>query len=448
MSHQDQVHLRKNLESFKAVFRYLLPDEAGCIRRHGNAQLQPSWLAAVAVVCWGWSTGGTLTDRVGDACLVANQALGGDSTVSRQGLLKALASCGDRLVKLILDHLPARLAGLRGNWTRGGKVNLAVDGSKMQAPRTAANQNAFSAASPSATRSGRRRYRSRANAAKAATVQVLMTVFWHLSTGLPLRWTVTAGIGSERKNAVELLDELPANARLIGDAEYVGYPLWTAILASGRSFLFRIGSNITLLKNLGRVRLQEGCVFFWPDTVRRAGQPPLLLRLFQLHNGRHAIYLVSNELDMSESTARELYQGRWGVEVFFRSLKQSCQRNKLHCGEPHNVLTELNWTLLGIWSAMFFGKQILHEQGTPLKQLSPVKISRAFAAILRQVVASGTSMLLTDLLAESTLSDESARTSSKRSRHYPRKKKRKRCGAPQLKLPTQLQCRIAKKFLP
>jgi len=449
MPHQDQAHLRKNLDSIKAVLGCLLSEEVGCFPRHGNAKLKPSWLAAVAMVCWGWSAGGTLTERVGDACLVANQALGSDSTVSRQGLLKALVSCGERLVRLILDQLPARLATLRGNWTRGGKVNLAVDGSKMQAPRTAANQGAFSAASPSGIRSGGRRYQSRANASKAATVQVLMTVFWHLTTGLPVRWKVTGGTGSERKSVAELLEELPANARLIGDAEYVGYPLWTAIIESGRSFLFRIGSNVTFLKNLGRYRLQDGCVYFWPEKAMRGGQPPLLLRLFRLHNGRRTIYLVSNELEMSESTARELYTGRWGVEVFFRSIKQSCQQTKLHCGEPHNVLAELNWTLLGIWSAMFLGKQTLHEQGVPLQRLSLVKIIRAFTAVLRQIVASGLSTpLLTDLLAASLLSDESARTTSKRSRHYPRKKKRKRCGAPHLKSPTKLQRRTATKFLP
>jgi len=82
-----------------------------------------------------------------------------------------------------------------------------------------------------------------------------------------------------------------------------------------------------------------------------------------------------------------------------------------------------------------------------LGSVEKVPFVAVFVAILRQIVASGTSILLTGLPAESTLSDESARTSSKRSRHYPRKKKCKRCGVPQLKLPTQLQCRIAKKFL-
>lgn len=77
-----------------------------------------------------------------------------------------------------------------------------------------------------------------------------------------------------------------------------------------------------------------------------------MLRLFTLHNGRHRVYLATNELAMSEELASELYRGHWGIEVFFRSIKQSCQRSKLRCGTPENVHSELHLTLLGIWSAI------------------------------------------------------------------------------------------------
>lgn len=55
-----------------------------------------------------------------------------------------------------------------------------------------------------------------------------------------------------------MLDDLPRNARLIGDAEYVGYPLWSKIHNSGRSFFVRVGSNLTLLKQLGEHRVEDG----------------------------------------------------------------------------------------------------------------------------------------------------------------------------------------------
>ncbi len=43
--------------------------------------------------------------------------------------------------------------------------------------------------------------------------------------------------------------------------------------------------------------------------------------------------------------------------------------------------------------------------------------------------------------------DETNRTSSKKSRDYPRKKRHKSCGAPKIKIATQQQVRIAKQLL-
>ena len=104
-----------------------------------------------------------------------------------------------------------------------------------------------------------------------------------------------------------------------------------------------------------------------------SGLPPLLLRLITLHNGKNTIYLVTNELNMTSEQAGELYKERWGVEVFFRSVNQSCRHSKLHCQTPQNVLSELNWALLGLWSALFQGKQTLAADGEPLSRLSPSK---------------------------------------------------------------------------
>lgn len=241
MPHQDDENLLGNLHSLKALFDQVLPESLSAFSRHRNATLEPPWLAAVAMTCWGFMTTGTLSDRAATACSVVGRVLGVDTTVSREGLLKALATSGQALVDLIVDHLAAvTLPALKGHWTRDGKVNVAVDGSKARAPRTAANQELF--ASTRGTQRGGQAYRSGADAAKAASVQVLMTVFWHLATGLPLRWRLSGSTGSERVSVQEQINQLPTNVRLIGDAEYVGYPLWSTIIDSGRTFLFRVGS--------------------------------------------------------------------------------------------------------------------------------------------------------------------------------------------------------------
>jgi hypothetical protein len=199
-----------------------------------------------------------------------------------------------------------------------------------------------------------------------------------------------------------------------------------------------------LLKNLGRFRWQDGLVYFWPDHVMKKDQPPLVLRLFQIHNGKNQIYLVTNELEMTDQLAFELYLDRWGVEIFFRTIKQTCERSKLCCGQPQNVLTELNWTLLGIWAALFHGKETLADQGDHLRRLSPVKVIRAFALITQVIHLQGKdSPLLNSLLSKALIADESRRTTSKKSHNYPRKKKHRPCGPPTIITATKMQIQNA-----
>lgn len=446
MSHQDDAHLRRNIADFKAILETAVPDTVGAFKRHGNAQLDAAWLAAVAITCWGWMTERTLSERVPMACKVVEHVFDRDETVTRQGLMKALSTCGPELVELMIQSLAAHIMSLKGCWTEKGKVNIAVDGSKFAAPRTTENQAYFAATSRSGTTTGsqkkkkKRRYKTASDRSKASTVQVLLTVLWHMKSGLPLQWMTTASTGSERRNAAKMLDSLPTNARLIGDAEYVGYPLWSKIHNSGRSFLVRVGSNMAFLENLGKSRLEDGFVCYWPETAMLANDPPLVLRLIQIHDGKKAIFLVTNELDMDDDLASELYARRWKIEMFFRTVKQTCEHAKLHCLRPANVLTELNWSLLGIWYALFTGKQTLRNEGESPNDISPVKVMSAFTKVVERIHTAATPVSLFKAeLAAAVLADESGRKSSKKSRNFPRKKKHKRCGAPSIDRPSPEQ---------
>jgi hypothetical protein len=42
---------------------------------------------------------------------------------------------------------------------------------------------------------------------------------------------------------------------------------------------------------------------------------------------------------------------RWGVEVFYRSLKQKLQRRKMLSASPARARVELHWAVLGLWLA-------------------------------------------------------------------------------------------------
>lgn len=430
MSHQDFQHHATNLQSLKAIFQLLLPSNLDDFARHGNATATPRFLSVMAILCWGWTHPDPLDTRLLWSNRVCKQLFGQRKTISRQGLMKALATCGDGLIRRIVEHLSSQFSQWKGCWTKAGKVNIVVDGTKFHAPRTLANQKAFAA---NANR-GNRNYKNKADQKKASTVQLLATVFWHLGTGMPLCWKANERTGSERKDAAAMLDQLPARARLIGDAEYVGYPLWSQIIESNRFFLVRVGANVTLLKNLGKLKYKNGFVYFWPDSAFKRNSPPLTLKLIKLNSGKKAIYLVTNELTLSDQDACEIYRQRWEIETYFRSVKQGCGRSKLRCGTPQNALTELNWTLLGIWAAMFVAKQ--QHPATVIKRISPIKVIRCFYRCVQATALRAKDCInLFEGLRDAVIADESNRKTSKASRKYPRKKKRQPCRKPKIKSP-------------
>jgi len=60
-------------------------------------------------------------------------------------------------------------------------------------------------------------------------------------------------------------------------------------------------------------------------------------------------WIVHDEAALSAETAALLYEMRWGVEVFYRSCKQTLQRRKMLSHTPEPAQWELTWTILGMW---------------------------------------------------------------------------------------------------
>ena len=116
--------------------------------------------------------------------------------------------------------------------------------------------------------------------AKKTGPQMLVTTVFHVGTGLVWDFRRGDGKASERSHLLQMLDTLPKEAMLLADAGFTGYELLTAIAATGRHFLVRVGSSVTLLRKLGWcVEQHEGIVHLWPGKVqRKKKQPPLTLR--------------------------------------------------------------------------------------------------------------------------------------------------------------------------
>jgi hypothetical protein len=334
---------------------------------------------------------------------------------------------------------------LSADWSVAGFVMFSADGSRCELPRTVSHEQAFSPTRLQRAGKKKKSLSGARHAQKANSPQVWLTTIWHVGTGLPWDWRLGPSESSERAHLVEMLSALPVEALITADAGFTGYEYWKAILDSDRQFLIRVGSNVRLLKKLGYVRESQGTVYLWPDREAARRQPPLVLRLVQAHNGKHPVFVVTSVLATARLTDRQvldLYARRWGIELFYRHLKQTFQRRKLRSASADHALVELHWSLAGLWAMAFYALIQLQHAGWELKRLSIAQMLRAFRRMLRDYrhpVERGQG--LQDGL-RTALIDPYHRV-NKTSRNYPRKKQEHPAGPPQLIPATKTHIQLA-----
>jgi hypothetical protein len=356
-----------------------------------------------------------------------------------------------------------------------GWVLFGVDGSRVQTPRTKANEERFHATkkrtkqkrarkgkATQLTKKARRRAKQttkRKQAAKksaskksnnqSAGPQIWLTLFWHVGLGLPWAWKTGAVDSSERAHMLEMLDLLPKNSMIVADPGFVGYDNWQAIDKAGHAFVIRVGANVKLLKKLGYAREYANRVYLWPDKARRKQQPPMVLRLITVHTGKHPMYLITNvksQKNLSDRQAIAIYKARWGIEVFFRSLKQTFGRRKLRSASPDNGLLELDWSLVGLWLACLLTTATLIQQGESPHRVSVAGALGAIRTAMRNYRwRPDPGEDLWSLLSEALI-DTYIRRSPKAARNYPRKKNEKPAGKPVVQPATREQVSCAKEL--
>ena len=204
---------------------------------------------------------------------------------------------------------------------------------------------------------------------------------------------------------------------------------------AGHHFLIRVGANVRLLKDLGCARQREGLVYLWPAEAARKKQTPLVLRLIVLQGPRGTIYLVTNVLAtkaLTDCQAARLYRLRWGVELQFRSYKQTFGRSKLLSRTPQRALVELDWSLLGLWMIQLLAVKEQLAIGS-LPERSSVALA---VSVIQEAMHAWPDDICNPRLWRSRLSaavkDEYHRTSSKRARYRPHIKDVPSAGKPKI----------------
>jgi Transposase DDE domain len=412
-----------------------------------------------AALLWAWSDEKTLTDRFRAARKIICRLRGEQDqpATSYQAFVKLLGKWTEPLRVLLTAALQQQAqASLAPVWKVAGWIVLAVDGSRVDVPRTRGNEQRYSPRSKlsRAAQKRRRARRSRrytqqeARERKANVPRIWLTMLWHVGSGLPWSWRAGPADSSERAHLLEMAPQAPPKSLITADAGFVGYDVWQSLLDTGHNLLIRVGSNVRLLKHLGYAKERHGLVYLWPDQKAKKHLPPLMLRLIQIHDGSEPMYLVTSVLDekqLTDAQAVAIYRRRWGIELFYRHCKQTFERRKLRSHNPDNAMQELHWSLLGIWAMGLHSHHQLLKRGIMPERVSFARVLRAYRQAMRQYKSPpDPHERLTDLLNLAII-DDYQRT-HKHNRHYPQKKQRTRIGPPIINPATRTQIKQAKQL--
>jgi hypothetical protein len=383
---------------------------------------------ALAAILMSWDPAPTLGQRFESALAVLDAALPRRRRTGRtyQGWVKALAAHGGAVLRALVPHLRTLTEHAAGkHWRVGGEggfVPLGADGSKVDAPRTIANEALGFAGKDK------------------CGPQIMTLLLVHLGVMLPWAWKAAGVRTGERTLLRDLLHLLPERTLLVADAGFTGFDLLSALRCRGHSFLVRVGSGVHLLRELGYYRREgKSTVYLWPDA--RRDHEPLVLRLIRVGSA----YLITDVTDprrLSAAAAGELYRRRWGLEVAFRSLKQTLERRAVRSGAAAHALAELDWAVAGLWILSLLGVRSIAAAGHAPRRLS---LAATLAAVRAARLRPFTDHALRGRLRRA-VQDGYRRHASKRSYRWPRKKDPPTIRPPVVTTATAAQVQQARQF--
>jgi IS4 transposase len=459
MAHQDQGRNGSecsHADELQAAFQWLM---AGVSLAGVAFRPECTWTPQTllfAGLLWAWSDEKCLIGRFAIARKIIINRYGEqqEPAGSYQAFTKMLGHWTEPLRTALAQGFRRRMAQtLAAVWRVKGWLVFAVDGTRINVPRTRQNEERYSPKSKLSRKAQKRRYQTKrrrsqqkARERKANVPQIWLTMLWHVGSGLPWNWRTGPSDSSERGHCQEMLDSMPRGSLLTADAGFVGYDLWKTVLDAGHQLLVRVGSNVTLLKKLGYAREHAGLVYLWPDRAAKKCLPPLVLRLVVVTNSaRGRMYLVTSVMSskkLSDAQMAAVYRKRWGIEVYYRHCKETFARRKLRSQNPENAMVELHWSLLGMWAMGLHSHTRLVSQGVLPERISFAGVLGAYRRAMREYKSAPDPGERLRQMIDRAIIDGYKRK-NKASRDYPRKKQEQAAGPPMLRKATRAQVQQA-----
>jgi hypothetical protein len=427
------------------------------LKTHGNTTWMYGSLVSLAVF-WVWSDRARLTDAFKDAHRLSLEFFSKVALNSYQGMMGALVSKSSLIVPALWTRLHERMELIAGpHWRIGKWLPLACDGSYFSTPRTKKNEDAFGLKNYGQGKmsKSRKKWKNKRKRSKPLSApvkpQIWLTLIWHIGLKMPWCWKTAGAYVKEREHFKSMVDsmEFPENTLFCADAGFTGFELWSSMLKAGHHFVIRVGSNVHLLKRLSQVRNRQGLVYLWPNNVARRKQPPMTLRLIKIQDGRGVMYLVTSVLstrELSDSMAHRLYQLRWGIEIQFRSVKQTFGKRKLKSRTPENALVELEWSLVGLWFIQLLAAKEQIKLECPPKRSSVAMALRTIQEAMRSWYSVVPNKHSLSKQLSQAITDDYQRWRPKAARYKPDYKDWPTRGKPKLKKATAAQRMLFKQL--
>lgn len=401
----------------------------------GRVRWRPRLLVMTALMAV-WQTASTAGERFSLARGVLTRMFVGRRRAgyTYNGFMAALERQSSSLFDTLLPWWRGRALAWSGEHGRlFGWTLFGVDGTKINCPRSVANEKSFGCAGKA-----------------GSAPQQLLTVLLHLGSWMPWSWRRGPGTDDERAHLLSMLGDLPADALLLADALYTSYALLCRLIDTKVAFVVRAGANVNVLRDLGyHVVEEEHIVYLWPNKQQRHRQPPLALRLIRVQDGRsRRMCLMTNVLEpdrLSDAQAVQLYARRWGVEVTNRTLKQTLDRHTVQSMNISHAQVELDWNVAALAVLALINLRMANRNGTDPLQRSPsdaVRLLRQWMFATHKLVQLA---ILHQQLAKTVL-DNYSRAGPKSNRPWPRKKQTKPPGTPSARKATDAQIQLAKQL--
>lgn len=234
--------------------------------------------------------------------------------VSKQAVSKARKGINPKLFQSLFQlslETYFRLKGTRESWN--GYYPYAIDGSRIQVPKTKDNLSYFgSAANPKA---------------RTLPAMAAASLLYDLKNDIILDAALNNFNYAERSSAKDHLDYIEGcglrhNALVICDRGYPSYELYSRISEKEYYFLMRIQKNIPYLTKHVSPCVDDVITDYRPSYMKEGDTVKVRIIRLTLESGEDE-YLVTNLFDPSITPEmfRELYNMRWGVESKYLELK-------------------------------------------------------------------------------------------------------------------------------